>query len=256
MAKQKRLLILGGTGDAIELAARAAELANVEVIASLAGRTHQPVVSSETTRIGGFGGVLGLVNYIKEQHIDVLVDATHPFAAQISFNAAAAAAAVSIPHLMWIRPAWKPVVNNDSCVLQDTWIEVESNKAAAAVLPGIAQRIFLTIGRQELTVFADLQDLWFLMRMIDPPIANMPIPPGKLLLERAPFSLDQERSLLQRYEIGAIVSKNSGGDATYAKIIAARELRIPVVMVKRPPTPMSEQVETLESALAWITRIL
>jgi precorrin-6A/cobalt-precorrin-6A reductase len=256
MAKQKRLLILGGTGEARTLAERVAELDQVDVITSLAGRTRQPGWLSQNTRIGGFGGVLGLVDYLKAQQIDVVVDATHPFAAQISFNAAAAAAELSIPHVMWIRPAWKPVLSHDACVLQDIWIEVDSNKAAATVLPEIAQRIFLTIGRQELTVFADLQDLWFLMRMIDPPMANMIIPPGKLLLERGPFSLDQERWLLQRYEIGAIVSKNSGGDATYAKLIAARELRIPVVMVQRPPTPSSEQVETLESALAWITKVL
>jgi len=246
MANPKRVLILGGTGDATELAARAAEIPGVEVITSLAGRTRQPVVSCKSTRIGGFGGVAGLIHYLREQQIDGLIDATHPFAAQISFNAAAAATEVGIPHLMLIRPAWKRTEGDD-------WIEVESNAAAAAKLPELAQRIFLTIGRQELAAFAHLGDLWFLMRMIDPPLLNAAVPPGKLLLERGPFSLDDERSLLQQYKIGAIVSKNSGGAATYAKIIAARELRIPVVMVQRPQTPNGKQVDNVENSLVWIT---
>jgi len=246
---KKRVLILGGTGDATELAVRAAQISGVEVITSLAGRTRQPVVSSENTRIGGFGGVAGLRNYLREQQIDLLIDATHPFAAQISFNAAAAATKVSIPHLMLIRPAWKPVRG-------DNWIEVESNEAAAIVVPKLAHRIFLTIGRQELAAFAHLQDLWFLMRMIDPPQPDASVPPGKLLLERGPFSLKSEQSLLQQYEIGAIVSKNSGGDATYAKIIAARELSIPVVVIKRPAIPSSDRVENLEDALRWMTSVL
>lgn len=245
MADPKRVLILGGTGDAIELAARAAEISGVDVITSLAGRTRQPVVPSENTRIGGFGRVAGLIDYLREQQIDGLIDATHPFAAQISCNAAAAAAAVGIPHLMLIRPAWERIEGDD-------WIEVDSNEAAATVLPGIAQRIFLTIGRQELVTFAHLQDLWFLMRMIDPPLPDATVPPGKLLLERGPFSLDNERSLLHQHEIGAIVSKNSGGDATYAKIIAARELEIPVVMVQRPPVPSGETVADTGSALSWL----
>lgn len=249
MTRQKRLLILGGTGDATELAARAAEIPGVEVITSLAGRTRQPSISSENTHTGGFGGAAGLTDYLHKQQIDLLIDATHPFAAQISLNAATAAKDCSIPRLMLIRPAWK-------CGTGDNWLEVESNRVAATVLPGLAQRIFLTIGRQELAAFVHLQDLWFLMRMIDSPLPGAPVPPGKLLLERGPFSLNEERSLLQQYEIGAIVSKNSGGNATYAKILAARELKIPVVMVKRPPVPSSEQVEQLEDALAWIIRAL
>ncbi|MBM0742589.1 cobalt-precorrin-6A reductase [Phormidium sp. CLA17] len=244
MTQQKRVLILGGTGDAVELAGKIAEIPEVEVINSLAGRTQQPIVPSENTRIGGFGGIAGLTAYLREQQIDWLIDATHPFAAQISLNAAAAATAVNIPHLMLIRSAWNPVAGDD-------WIEVESNAAAAAVLPGLAQRIFLTIGRQELAAFAHLK-IWFLMRMIDPPLPDTTVPPGKLLLARGPFSLENERSLLQQYEIGAIVSKNSGGTATYAKIIAARELGIPVVMVQRPPLPPGEKVADVETALSWL----
>ncbi len=244
MSNRKRVLILGGTGDATELAVKTAEISGVAIMTSLAGRTRQPIVPFKETRIGGFGGVSGLVNYLKEQLIDVLIDATHPFAAQISFNAAIAATAVNIPHLMLIRPAWKPVAG-------DVWIDVDSNATAATVLPGLAQRVFLTIGRQELSTFAHL-NIWFLMRMIDPPLPDILVPPGELLLDRGPFSLENERSLLQQYKIGAIVSKNSGGHATYAKIIAAREQKIPVVMVQRPPIPTGEKVADVESALSWL----
>ncbi len=245
----KRLLILGGTGDAAELAAKAAQMPGIETISSFAGRTRPrplpPAIPAETTRIGGFGGVAGLTNYLLQQRIDLLIDATHPFAAQISFNAAAAATAAGIPRLTLIRPAWEKTTG-------DRWIEVENYQEAACLLPRLAQRIFLSIGRQELPAFAHLQDLWFLMRAIDPPPPNMPIPPGKLRLERGPFSFEDERSQLQQNRIEAIVSKNSGGDATYAKIAAARSLGLPVVMVQRPPIPPGESASDLDSALSWL----
>ena len=247
----KRLLILGGTGDAAELAAKATQMPGIETIASLAGRTRQPplqgVIPPENTRIGGFGGVAGLTDYLLQQGIDLLIDATHPFAAQISFNAAEAAVAAGIPRLMLIRPAWEKTAG-------DRWIEVENYQEAACLLPGLAQRIFLSIGRQELPEFAHLQDLWFLMRAIEPPPPNAPTPPGKLLLERGPFSFEDERSLLQQDRIEAIVSKNSGGDATYAKIAAARTLGLPVVMVQRPSVPSGESASDLDSTLSWIEK--
>ncbi|MBN8560376.1 MAG: cobalt-precorrin-6A reductase [Leptolyngbya sp. UWPOB_LEPTO1] len=242
---KKRLLILGGTTEAKELAARAIEIANIEVISSLAGRTQTAIPLSGTVRVGGFGGEAGLARYLQEQSIDLLIDATHPFAAQISWNAAAAADRAAIPRLMLSRPAWKPESN---------WIEVESNEAAAKILPDIAQRVFLTIGRQELAAFAHLQQLWFLMRMIDPPTGL--IPPGEVLLARGPFTLEQERSWMQHYQISAIVSKNSGGDATAAKLVAARELDLPIVMVKRPAMPTGERVTDVKDALLWIARFV
>jgi len=164
----KRVLILGGTREAAQLAAQIATLPGVEVITSLAGRIRQLTTVSGRARIGGFGGVEGLRDYVREQHIDLLIDATHPFAAHISLHAATAAQACGLPHLMLVRPPWVPVED-------DRWIAVES-MAAAAVLPHIAQRVFLTIGRQELAAFAHLTDLWFLMRMIDPPIPDTPLP--------------------------------------------------------------------------------
>ncbi|MGG6266139.1 cobalt-precorrin-6A reductase [Leptolyngbya sp. AN03gr2] len=244
---KKRLLILGGTTEATQLATQAREIPNLEIISSLAGRTQQPISPAGTVRSGGFGGVEGLIHYLQDQQIDLLIDATHPFAAQISWNAATAVDRVSIPRLSIVRPAWKS---------ESHWIEVESNEAAAAILPDLAQRIFLTIGRQELSTFAHLTELWFLMRMIDPPADRTLIPPGKLLLARAPFSVEQERSWMQDYAIQAIVSKNSGGDATVSKLVAARELNLPVVMVQRPFMPDGETVSDVQSALDWITQQL
>jgi precorrin-6A/cobalt-precorrin-6A reductase len=244
------VLILGGTSEAAALAARASTIPEVEIITSLAGRTRQPIDGSTDTeikaRIGGFGGVAGLAAYLQDQQIDLLIDATHPFAAQISCNAVVAAAESRIPHLMLMRPAWEPTPG-------DRWIEVENNEAAVAILPSLCQRIFLTIGRQELATFAVLQTLWFLMRMVDPPAPNALLPPGELVLERGPFGLQTERSLLQKYNIEAMVSKNSGGAATYAKIIAARELGLPVVIIQRPPILQCDRVENVEDALAWIS---
>ena len=245
----KRLLILGGTGEAAKLAAQAALLPGVEVITSLAGRTHRPVTPSGRVRIGGFGGDAGLIDYMREQHVDLLIDATHPFAAHISFNAATAAQVCGLPHLLLVRPPWEPMEG-------DRWIAVESIAAAVSILPSVAQRVFLTTGRQDLAAFAPLKDLWFLMRMIDPPTPDTPVPPGTLVLERGPFTLEDERELLQTYAIEAIVSKNSGGDATYAKIRAARELVLPVIMVQRPPTPAGARVASVEEALGWLAQYL
>ncbi len=247
-ATMKRVLILGGTSDARILATKAALLSDLTVITSLAGRTQNPAVSAGQVqigqvRVGSFGGIQGLVDYLQAERIDGLIDATHPFAAQISWHAAAAAEIVKIPHLMLVRPAWEKTP-------ADRWIEVESLQTAALTLPHLARRIFLTIGRQELAAFAHLSDLWFLMRMIEPPTAA--IPPGLILLERGPFTEAHEQARLIEYEIEAIVSKNSGGDATDAKLKAARTVGIPVVMVQRPLLPEGEQVTTIDAALRWI----
>ena len=238
-----KVLILGGTGDAIALAAQASEMPQIEVITSLAGRTLQPIAPPGNYRVGGFGGSAGLAVYLRDRSIDFLIDATHPFAAQMSWNAAAAALEVGIPYLMLVRPVWEKVEG-------DRWIEVESIDAAAKAIPVKARRVFLTIGRQQLASFLGLENIWFLMRSIDPP--EPPIPDGKLLLDRGPFHLEQEQELLREYQIDAIISKNSGGDATYAKVIAARELEIPLVMVQRPAMPVGKKVANIADALTWL----
>jgi precorrin-6A/cobalt-precorrin-6A reductase len=241
----KRLLILGGTGEAIELARQAVILPGLEVITTLAGRTHTPQAVAGNLRIGGFGGEAGLEAYLQAEQIDLLIDATHPFAAQISWNAAGAAMKVGIPWLMLIRPEWERLP-------QDDWIEVERIEAAVMAIPAGAKRIFLTIGRQQLALFDSLTDKWCLMRSIDPPDSGILLPPGEVLLDRGPFSLEQELKLLGDYRIDAIVSKNSGGDATYAKIIAARELGLPVVMVQRPIVPEGDIVADVSGAIKWL----
>ncbi len=238
-----RVLILGGTGDAAELAAKASTIKGIEVITSLAGRTRQPSVPTGHVRIGGFGGEAGLADYLREMQIDFLIDATHPFATQISCNAAVAA--VGLQRLMLVRPAWQKVKG-------DRWLEVDSVEAAAAALPNQAKRVFLTVGRQQLAAFAGLDDIWFLMRLIDPPAPDALIPKGMLLCDRGPFALEHEREILLHHEIDTIVSKNSGGEATYAKIIAAREMGVKIVMVNRPATPPGEQVPDVDGALAWL----
>jgi precorrin-6A/cobalt-precorrin-6A reductase len=240
-----RVLILGGIGDAVELAIKIANIPGIEVITSLAGRTREPANLPGNVRTGGFGGVRGLTNYLREMQIDLLIDATHPFANQISENAAAATQEVGIPRLMVIRPPWEKLEDDD-------WLEVEDNLAAATALANRAKRVFLTIGRQEIGTFAHLQDIWFLMRMIDPPNTDVIIPPGLILCDRGPFNLENEQEILLKYNIDTIVSKNSGGNATYPKIIAARKLGIKVVMVNRPPVPPGKQVADVDSACKWL----
>lgn len=239
----KKILILGGTGDAVKLAAKLATVLEIEIISSLAGRTRKPAALVGQVRIGGFGGATGLANYLQENSIDILIDATHPCAGQITCNGAIASQLANIPHLMLVRPQWEKVRG-------DNWIEVESVEAAAQAIPESVKRVFITSGRQQLEPFLQRSHIWYLMRSIDPP--DIELPNSKVLLDRGPFNLEQERQLLQDYQIEAIISKNSGGSATYAKIIAARELDIPVVMVQRPARPEGEKVNDIEEVIAWL----
>jgi precorrin-6A/cobalt-precorrin-6A reductase len=241
----KKLLILGGTGEAMRLATLAAEIDQLTVISSLAGRTQQPVLPVGTTRSGGFGGTAGLVAYLKSAEIDLLIDATHPFARQISWNAAAAAQNCDLPRLLLERPAWEPLAD-------DRWISANSNETAAQILSTDFQRVFLTIGRQELASYAHLTDIWFLMRSIDPPPPDQLLPPGQLLLAKGPFDIVAERNLLTEHHLQVVVSKNSGGVATSAKIQAARELAIPVIMISRPALPEGDRVTDLAAAIRWL----
>ncbi len=240
------LLILGGTQEASELAKKAANLEGIEIKLSLAGRTN-PASTSINSRVGGFGGVVGLIEYLKQEKIDLLIDATHPFAAKISHHASIAAENLGLPRLMLIRPEWQSIMG-------DKWIEVENMSAAAKVLTGCAKRVFLTIGRQEVTAFTQVENIWFLMRMIEKPSSDIVLPKGLLLLERGPFDRDLEKQLLKKHNIDTVISKNSGGKSTYGKIIAARELGLKVVMVKRPILPPGEYVEDVESALEWVRK--
>ena len=245
MAEPRNLLILGGTGEAAALSHRLIDDPDVAVTVSLAGRTREPKALPGRVRRGGFGGVEGLTRYLRDQRIDLVIDATHPYAARISHNAAAACAALGVAHLRLDRPPW---------VAQrgDRWLAVPDAAGAAALLPDIGRRVFLAIGRQELAPFAALSDFWFLVRSVDPPEAPLPLDRYELVVARGPFGQEAEAELLRDYGIAVLVSKNSGGTATYGKIAAAREIGLPVVLIARPPAPAGESVGSVDAALAWL----
>lgn len=240
----KRVLILGGTGEARDLAQFLVTKPGLEVISSLAGRTKMPELPLGVVRSGGFGGVTGLCHYLEQEKIAAVIDATHPFATTMTEHGIKASQIAKIPYLKLTRPAWNPEP-------EDHWIFVSDHDEAAQKIPGLGARIFLTIGRQELHHYAAVSG-WFLMRMIDPPPTNALIPNGELKLQRGPFALSDELQLLVKYQIDLIVSKNSGGTATYNKIIAARQLQLPVIMIQRPLIPECDQVDQIDQAWEWL----
>ncbi|MEU2083151.1 cobalt-precorrin-6A reductase [Streptomyces albus] len=227
------VLILGGTTEGRRLAGLLDGTPSVRVTSSLAGRVAGPRLPPGEVRVGGFGGIAGLVDWLRAHRVDVLIDATHPFAGTISFHAAEAAATAHVPLLAVRRPGWVPAPGDD-------WHPVDSLDEAAALLPRLGERVFLTTGRLGLSAFAGPAgaDLWYLVRSVDPPAPDVPVPARmRLLLERGPFTLDGERELLRRHRIDVLVTKDSGGAATAPKLTAAREARVPVVIVRRPPVP-------------------
>jgi precorrin-6A/cobalt-precorrin-6A reductase len=235
-----KVLILGGTGEARALASALAPT-GVQVVSSLAGRVQEPRRPEGDVRIGGFGGADGLAGWLVAERVDAVVDATHPFAAGITANAVAACG--GIPLLVLRRPGWAPGPN-------DHWLRVSSLPDVMRKVEGF--RVFLTIGRQGLSVFAGEDGHWFLVRAVDPP--SPPLPPHMaLVLDRGPFTLDGELALMRRHRIDVLVTKDSGGPMTAAKLVAARELRLPVVMVDRPPLPAGvEVVSDVAAAVAWL----
>ncbi|WP_340380214.1 cobalt-precorrin-6A reductase [Streptomyces sp. SS7] len=243
------VLILGGTTEARRLAELLAtdDPTGLRVTTSLAGRVAAPRLPPGEIRVGGFGGAEGLAGWLREHEVDALIDATHPFAGTISFHAARAAATAHVPLLALRRPGWVRAEGDD-------WHEADSLEQAAALLPALGRRVFLTTGRMGLADFADLTDLWFLVRSVDAP--EPPAPPRmKVLLDRGPFTLDGERELLRAHRIDVVVTKDSGGSATAPKLTAAREAVLPVVVVRRPQVPEGVQVvQEAEQALRWVRR--
>lgn len=198
-------------------------------MSSLAGRVREPVLPAGEVRVGGFGGAEGLRDWLLAHRIDLVVDATHPFAGTITANAAAAASALDLPLIRLSRPGWTAEPG-------DNWIRVPDLAAAAETIADVGERVLLTIGRQGVSAFAGLTRPWFLIRAIDPP--DPPLPARyELLLARGPFTVADETDLLVRECIDTVVTKDSGGDLTSAKLTAARAAGIPVVMIDRPPTP-------------------
>ena len=243
--REKHLLILGGTGEAVALAQAAAAVPGLAVTSSLAGRTAAPRLPPGAMRRGGFGGADGLAEYLKCAMVDLLVDATHPFARNISQQARQAADAAGVPRLQLMRPAWQPVAG-------DHWISVPHLDAAAAALPAVGKRALITTGARGLAAFSSLEGVMLVVRLIEAPDAPLPFTPHAIVLGRGPFALDEERRLLHRYAIDVVVSKASGGAATSAKLDAAREAGIPMIMVERPPPEAGAHAATIEEALAWI----
>ena len=243
-----RLLILGGTTEASALARLLADDARHEAILSLAGRTAHPRAQPIATRVGGFGGADGLTHWLGAERIDAVIDATHPYADQISRNAVDACRRLGIPLVSIVRAAWQAEPN-------DRWQIVAGTDAAARALGPAPRRVFLSLGRQELHLFAAAPQHQYVARSVDAPDPSG-LPPDLVLLQaRGPFDLDAERSLLRDRRIDIVVSKNSGGDATYAKIAAARELGLPVVMIARPDKPAGDIVASPQSALDRLTHI-
>ncbi|MGB7542311.1 MAG: cobalt-precorrin-6A reductase [Burkholderiales bacterium] len=245
LAGRLRVLILGGTADANRLAQAVANDPRIDAVLSYAGRTENPTLPPIAWRLGGFGGVAGLVDYLRAENIARVVDATHSFAAQMSAHAIAACAAAGVPLLALERPPWQRVPG-------DHWIEVDDLTAAAEALGTAPRRVFLGIGRLHLKTFAVHSQHAYLVRLVDPPRAPLPLPEAEVIVARGPFDRAGDRAMLANYRADIIVAKNAGGDSASAKIEAARDLALPVVMVRRPIIPARETVETVAEVLRWL----
>ena len=228
--RPKHILIFGGTGDANRIAEDLMHEfgRDIRLQLSLAGRTSAPSLPDGIpVRIGGFGGPEGIIAHFNSEQIDLVIDATHPYATAISQNIAQACHAVAMPCIQYHRPAWEKTD-------KDNWISVKSITEAAKILPDIGTRALIASGAKNLHAFEGLAKTWLLVRTVDAPRDPFDLEYGEWLFARGPFSVDGETELLERYEIDVIVCKNSGGDATFAKIEAARNLGIPVIMIERP----------------------
>ncbi|MCK4868495.1 MAG: cobalt-precorrin-6A reductase [Alphaproteobacteria bacterium] len=246
----KRLLILGGTGEAAALheAAGAKFEGGLEVVSSLAGRTNEPRSLPGMTRTGGFGGVEGLTHWLREEEIDMVVDATHSYAARISANARTACEISGVNRAILWRPPWTARPG-------DNWIPVADAAEAAERLPSLGKRAFLALGSGQLWQFADVKGVWLMSRVAETPEPHT-APPGFVVVGRGPFTVDNELRLMEEQDIDLLVSRNSGGEATVGKIIAARQRRIPVIMLERPAPEPGEQCSDLKEVLQWIARKL
>ncbi|MEI4232953.1 cobalt-precorrin-6A reductase [Roseovarius sp. D22-M7] len=238
------LLILAGTTEATALA-RAVADRGLQATLSFAGRVAHPADQPLPRRVGGFGGVPGLKAYLHAARVTHVIDATHPFAAQMSRNAAAACAEVGVPLLTLTRPPWTPQAGDD-------WIRVADIAGAVAALDRPRTRVMLAVGRMHLADFAPNPQHAYLLRLVDPPDGPLPLPEAEVVVDRGPFTADADRALIVRHGTQLVVSKNSGGSGAYAKIAAARALGLPVVMIDRPETPARAEVHDVAAALDWL----
>jgi precorrin-6A/cobalt-precorrin-6A reductase len=243
-----RVLILGGTTEARQLAGRLATRAGLTVTLSLAGRTAAPALQPVPVRIGGFGGAEGLADYLRDEKIDGLIDATHPYAAKISANAATAASQAGVALVALRRPAWTPVAG-------DRWTEVDHAADAVRALGAAPRCVFLALGRKEIAPFEAAPQHRYLVRSVDPVVPPLDVPHAVYITTRGPFAEAGERALLEQHGIEIIVAKNSGGAATHGKIAAARSLGLPVIMLRRPLLPEVMAVKTVDEALDWLNHL-
>ncbi|MDP5345939.1 MAG: cobalt-precorrin-6A reductase [Paracoccaceae bacterium] len=238
------LLVLGGTTEASALAQALAER-GVRACLSYAGRTQAPRAQPLPIRIGGFGGPDGLAQYLRENAITHLVDATHPFAAQMSGHAVLAAAATNVPLLAFERPAWRAEPD-------DSWHDVPDMAGAVAALRGPAERVFLALGRMHLAAFAAQPQHTYLLRLVDAPTAPLPLPNAHAIIARGPFDIQGDIALMKAHRITKLVAKNAGGHGAAAKIAAARALRLPIVMIARPAIAPRPTADSVDQVLAWL----
>jgi precorrin-6A/cobalt-precorrin-6A reductase len=238
-----RALILGGTTDANLLAAELAR-AELDAVYSYGGRTRAPAEQPLPTRIGGFGGPHGLADYIRQEGVTHVIDATHPFAAGMSRNAVAACAETETPLIALERAPWAKASG-------DNWIEVADIESAVAALPERGTRVFLAIGRQHIAPFVARPQHAYTLRFVDPPEGDLPFD-AEVIVSRGPFTLDDELEMVRSRSIAWIVARNSGGDGARAKIDAARALGLPIIMISRPPLPDRLRVESVAEVMQWL----
>jgi len=238
-----RALILGGTSDASQLAAEIAR-AGFDAVYSYGGRTRAPAEQPLPTRIGGFGGASGLADYMRREGITHVIDATHPFAAEMSRNAVAACAETGTRLIALERTPWAKTPG-------DNWIEVGDVNAAVTALPELPAKVFLAIGRQHIAPFATKSQHAYTLRFVDPPEAPLPFA-ADVIVSRGPFTLDGELEMLRTRGVMWIVARNSGGDGARAKIDAARTLGLPVIMIARPELPERQRVESVAEIMQWL----
>jgi precorrin-6A/cobalt-precorrin-6A reductase len=240
------VLILGGTAEARELAGRLDEC-GAPVVSSLAGRVSKPRLPAGEVRIGGFGGPHGLADWLRDRGIGAVVDATHPFAERISASAIEACAETGVPLLRLERPGWSEQPG-------DRWHWVDTVAAASACVSTLGRRVLLTTGRQGLAAFAAVESAWFLIRCVDPPEPPLPAH-HELILARGPYTVDGELELIDRHRIDIVVTKDSGGDLTAAKLEAARLRGLPVLVVRRPVRGDGDSVGEVDEALDWLENV-
>jgi precorrin-6A/cobalt-precorrin-6A reductase len=247
LSQAMRLLILGGAMEASILARRIGGREDLHPVLSFAGRTQKIPPQPIPHRVGGFGGAEGLKTYLAENEVQAVIDATHPFAARISENAEIACQALGIPLAIFTRPAWAKHEG-------DRWTGVADMEEAVRTLGNQSRRVFLTVGGLQLAAFAAAPWHHYVVRTIEPPDAIAALPSSRLILARGPFGVEDEIAVMRDERIDILVTKNSGGAATEAKIAAARALGIIMIVVERPPLPAAPIFHSVDEILAWIER--